>query len=148
MHKQDPKIKTELFYEYGLILPLDIFTVKNMYGWHFQRKAVNFISKNIPIFGRHINPVITYVKYPTKTYRYKILMSVPLKDVLYWNQQYLPLTHMAKMILQSSLKIKNIISRLHSCLCLACDNTIIIWVYWRNHQVYQKNVICKNILCC
>ena len=95
MHK-NPKINIEILYEYYLILSLDSHTFNCMYGHHFQKKSIKFISNNLPRFDKHINQVITTNKNPTKYYKEKISTSVSLKDILSGNQHGFPLINMSK----------------------------------------------------
>ena len=80
-----------------MILPLDGHTVNCMHGNHFQREDTKLISNNITRFDKHIHQVITDIKDPTKSDKWKISASVTLKYIVSGNQHRLPLTPMKNL---------------------------------------------------
>ena len=97
----------------------------------FKRKVIRFISNNIPIFDKHTHEVIEIYKYPTKSDKWKISTSVPLKNIVSGKStSFVTNTH-EKMILSLSLKKK--IFQFH-----------ILFVYIPVHQ--QHNTLQYQVL--
>ena len=105
LNKIKSNIKT--YYEDDLIITLDILTFNLMYVHHFQINVVRFISVYCKKIDNIIHKVIEDQKDHVKSEKWKIVISLPLKHIIYGNQRRLTIQHMANKLITDIFTKKN-----------------------------------------
>ena len=78
-----------------------------MYVHHFQINVVRFISVYCKKIDNIIHKVIEDQKDPVKSEKWKIVISLPLKHIIYGNQRRLTIQHMANKLITDVFTKKN-----------------------------------------